>query len=370
MTTSLNDRKIDADLVLANWHTELDAADLYRFLADRENNADQAQLLRDMADMESGHARVMERGLRELGIKLPQHKTSTQTRILKLLGRALGPSVVYPLLHGLEISGSTDYAAQDAATAALAPQERSHARILGEMAEGRVHPERWHRTGGGGSLRAAVFGVSDGLVSNLSLVMGFAGAAADGKFILLAGLSGLLAGAFSMAAGEYVSMRAQTELFERQIELEAAELDVTPGEEEEELSLIYRAKGLHKAEADELAGRIVKDPSVALDSLVREELGLDPQSLGSPIGAALSSFLSFAFGAALPVLPFLFGSSLPFVLASIALSFSALVLIGAFLSIFTGKSMFASGARQLLIGAAAAAVTFGVGKLIGVSAGV
>ena len=262
--------------MLANWRGELDAADLYRFLASREKDSRHAQLLREMADMESGHARVMERGLRTLGIKLPPHRLSTQTRILKWIARMFGPRIVYPVLHGLEISGSADYAAQDEATAALAPQERSHARIMGEFAETRIHPERWHRTGGGGSLRAAVFGVSDGLLSNLSLVMGFAGAAADGKFILLAGLSGLLAGAFSMAAGEYVSMRAQTELFERQIELEAAELEVTPGEEEEELSLIYRAKGLRKEEADDLAGRIIKDPDAALDSLVREELGLDP----------------------------------------------------------------------------------------------
>src|SRR5439155_6040265 len=161
---------------------------------------------------------------------------------------------------------------------------------------------------------------SDGLLSNLSLVMGFAGATTDPKFILLAGLAGLLAGAFSMAAGEYVSMRAQTELFERQIELEAAELAVTPGEEREELSLIYRAKGFRKDHADELADHLIQDKDVALDSLIREELGLDPSQLGSPVGAALSSFVSFAFGALLPVLPFFFGASAPMIALSIALS--------------------------------------------------
>ncbi len=142
--------------------------------------------------------------------------------------------------------------------------------------------ERWHRTAGGGTLRAAVFGVSDGLVSNVSLVMGFAGASADAKFVLLAGFMGLLAGASSMAAGEYVSMKAQRELFERQIELEAAELAVTPEEEVEELALIYRAKGLNKEEAQKLAGRLTEDPNVALDTLVREELGLDPERAGQP----------------------------------------------------------------------------------------
>jgi len=254
--------------------------------------------------------------------------------------------------------------------AELASEERSHARTLGELSKARSHGEFWHRSAGSGTLRATVFGVSDGLVSNLSLVMGFAGASADAKFVLLAGLSGLLAGAASMAAGEYVSMKAQRELLERQIELESAELAVNPQEEAAELAMIYRAKGLPRLEAEKIARELTQDPNIALDALVREELGLDPGDLGSPNGAAASSFIAFAIGALLPVLPYFFGASALFVAISLAISAMALFTVGGVLSLFTGRGILFSGGRQLLIGAAAAAVTFGLGMLIGVSTGV
>ena len=355
------------ELLLANLQMELDSAYLYRFLATREADARRAALLNEMAEAETRHAAVMERGLREQGVALPAYRIHFKTRLLKLLARFGGPGAVYPLLHGTEISGTADYAAQDARTAALAPEERSHARTLGELSRGIARGERWHRSAGGGTLRAAVFGVNDGLVSNLSLVMGFAGAGADAEFVLLAGLAGLLAGASSMAAGEYVSMKAQRELFERQIDLEAAELAVTPEEEVAELALIYRAKGLAKDEAQRLASRITEDPEVALATLVREELGLDPSELGSPWGAAIGSFFAFAIGAVLPVLPYFFGASTPLVALSLAISGLALFSVGALISLFTGRGVLFSGTRQLLIGAAAAAVTFGLGTLIGVS---
>jgi vacuolar iron transporter family protein len=363
------------ELLLANWQGELDSADLYRFLASREPDPERASLLTEMADAESRHARVMARSLRDFGIRVPaRHRIGFHTRVLKLLTRFLGPRLIYPLLHGTEITGSQDYATQNEATAALAPEERNHARTLGQLSGGSSravpgHPERWHRSGGGGTLRAAIFGVNDGLVSNLSLVMGFAGAAADSQFVLLAGLSGLLAGASSMAAGEYVSVKAQRELFERQIELESAELSVSPKEEEEELALIYRAKGLPKAEADRVASRLAQDPEIALDSLVREELGLDPQALGSPYGAAIGSFLAFGVGAAIPVIPYFFGAALLNVVISLLLSGVALFGVGAGVSLFTGKSVLVSGNRQLLIGAVAASITFALGKIVGVSTG-
>jgi VIT1/CCC1 family predicted Fe2+/Mn2+ transporter len=359
------------DLLLANWQNELDSADLYSFLARREPDGERASLLQEMADSETRHAAVMETGLREQGVNLPKHRLSFRTRTLKTLARVGGPRLIYPLLHGAEITGTVQYAAQQASTAALATEERSHARALGEMARENVtRGERWHRSAGGGTLRAGVFGVNDGLVSNLSLVMGFAGAGADSSFVLLAGLSGLLAGASSMAAGEYVSMKAQRELFERQIELEAAELAVTPEEEVAELALLYRAKGLSQAEAERLASRLTEDPDVALDTLVREELGLDPSDLGSPVGAATGSFLAFAAGAILPVAPYFFGGSTLITAVSIALSGLALFGVGAMLSVFTGRSALFSGGRQLAIGAVAAAITFAVGSIIGVSAGV
>lgn len=359
------------ELLLANWKNELDSANLYSYLARIEEDEDHAAILREMADSEAVHAGVMARGLQAKGVRLPKHRLSFRTRILKTIARIAGPKAIYPLLHGTEISGSTDYASQEPATAALAGDERSHARTLGELARENVtRGERWHRTSGGGSLRAAIFGVNDGLVSNLSLVMGFAGAGANPEFVLLAGLSGLLAGAASMAAGEYVSMQAQRELFERQIELEAAELAVSPEEEVAELALIYRAKGLPRADADRLARQLTENPEVALDTLVREELGLDPGELGSPVGAATSSFGAFAIGAILPVLPYFFGGSALIVGVSILVSAIALFSVGALLSIFTGRGVLFSGGRQLAIGAVAATITFALGSLIGVSTGI
>jgi VIT1/CCC1 family predicted Fe2+/Mn2+ transporter len=359
------------ELLLANWRNELDSADLYNFLAVREADQKHASLLREMADAEIRHAEVMRLGLQEQGVRLPPFRPSFKTRVLKLVARLGGPRLVYPVLHGSEISGTAEYAAQDVKTAALASEERSHARTLGELSREAVTTgERWHRSAGGGTLRAAVFGVNDGLVSNLSLVMGFAGASADAKFVLLAGLSGLLAGASSMAAGEYVSMKAQRELFERQIELEAAELAVTPEEEMAELALIYRAKGLNKEEAERLAGRLTENPEVALDTLIREELGLDPKELGNPVGASVGSFLAFGIGAILPVIPFFFGGSTALVILSLAISGAALFSVGALLSLFTGRDVLFSGGRQLIIGAVAAAITFGLGSLIGASTGV
>jgi vacuolar iron transporter family protein len=357
-------------LLLANWQNELDSADLYRHLAQRENDEQRADVLREMADAETRHARVMEHSLREKGVKVGRHRVGFRTRVLKLLARFGGSRLVYPMLQGAEISGTADYAAQDVDTAALAPEERGHARLLGELARENVtHGERWHRSAGGGSLRAAVFGVNDGLVSNLSLVMGFAGASANADFVLLAGLSGLLAGASSMAAGEYVSMKAQRELFERQIELEAAELAVNPDEEVAELAMIYRAKGLPRVDAERLARQLNENKDVALDTLVREELGLDPTDLGSPIGAAVSSFVAFAGGAILPVLPYFLGATDTHVFVSMAISGLALFGVGAMISLFTGRGALFSGARQLVIGAVAATITFALGSAIGVSTG-
>jgi VIT1/CCC1 family predicted Fe2+/Mn2+ transporter len=369
-TPAAEHAKADPGLILENWRNELGSADLYRYLATRESDEKRAALLREMAEAEVRHSRLMEQGLREMNVRLPVYKVSFQVRLLKLLARIAGPAAVYPLLHGAEITGSAGYAGQDRRTASLAPEERSHARTLGQLSQPGSHGEHWHRSAGSGTLRAAVFGVNDGLVSNLSLVMGFAGASADAGFVLLAGLSGLLAGAASMAAGEYVSMKAQRELFERQIDLESAELLVTPEEERHELALIYRGKGLSKEEAERLAQQLFRDRDVALDSLVREELGLDPEELGSPYGAAASSFLAFASGAILPVLPYFFGAGTLNVVLSLAIGGLALFSVGALVSVFTGRGALWSGGRQLAIGLAAAAVTFGLGSLIGVSAGI
>jgi len=227
-----------------------------------------------------------------------------------------------------------------------------------------------HRIDGqSGTFRAAVFGVNDGLVSNLSLVMGVAGASPDPRVVLLAGVAGLLAGAFSMAAGEFVSMKAQRELFENQIEIERQELADDPRGEQKELELIYRSKGLPNAAAADLASRMMRDPDVALDTHAREELGLNMKELGSPWGAAASSFVAFVIGASVPVLPYvLFASGTAF-MTSLIFSAFALLGAGAMIASYTGRSALVSALRMLLIGFGAAAVTYLVGSAIGVSTG-
>jgi vacuolar iron transporter family protein len=239
----------------------------------------------------------------------------------------------------------------------------------------RVHPGPTGRnadlplggTGKSGALRAAIFGVNDGLVSNLSLIMGVAGATVANRFIILAGVAGLLAGAFSMGAGEYVSMRVQRELFERLLHIEAHELATVPEEEHEELRRIYEGKGIPPDLARQVTDVVMRDPQVALETHAREELGLDPDELGSPWGAAISSFFTFSTGAIIPLVPFLFGSGNAATLAAIAASGVALFSVGAAMSLLTGRRAWVSGGRMLLVGAVAAAITFGVGKLLHVS---
>jgi VIT1/CCC1 family predicted Fe2+/Mn2+ transporter len=279
----------------------------------------------------------------------------------------------------MEVSATASYVGQaDAEALGMPQQERSHARVFAELAEtgssSVAAAERWHRTSGGGNLRAAVFGVNDGLLSNLSLLMGMAGgatAAAGGgdthQVVLLAGFAGMLAGAFSMAAGEWVSVRSQRELFEREIAREAEELETSPEEEAKELELIYRAKGVPADQAAALARSILANPVSALDTLAREELGLDPGELGSPWGAALSSFAAFVAGALVPLLPFLFLPVAPAVWLSAGLSGVALFAIGALLSLFTGRGALLSGFRMLAIGGGVAAATYLIGRVVGVS---
>jgi VIT1/CCC1 family predicted Fe2+/Mn2+ transporter len=301
--------------------------------------------------------------------------------MIGFLARRFGVRSVLPIVRNMEAGAYVAYMGQGEAGQAIAPDEREHRKTMSKLERGTVEPtesiaqrETWHRTGGGGTLRASVFGVSDGLVSNASLVMGFAGAQTKGDVALLAGVAGLLAGAFSMAAGEYVSMRAQRELFERQIDLERQELEMSPDEEQREISLIYQAKGVSKEQADAMAAQLMKDPEVALNTLVREELGLDPSELGSPWGAAIGSFLAFAGGAIVPVIPFIFAPASKDVsvgIAALSAGMSGLALfgVGAALALFTGRSPFFSGGRQLALGAAAAALTFAIGSVIGVSTG-
>jgi VIT1/CCC1 family predicted Fe2+/Mn2+ transporter len=370
----------DNDQSLENLRLERDAILLYDGLAAIEKDPVRASAFHRIAGNERRHADIWASKLAERGATVPAAPSRPRPRVafILLLARLFGTKAVSDLVTALEGDEEDIYESQSSPeVAAIAADEREHARIWqelkGESAERRAEEdiasrERWHRSSRSGTLRAVIFGVSDGLVSNLALVMGVAGAAGDqGRFILLAGVAGLLAGAFSMAAGEYISMQSQRELFERQIALERAELAAMPEEEEAEMASIYRAKGFTEAEAASIAKRLFENPERALDTLVREELGLDPDELGSPIGAASGSFFAFAFGAAVPVVPYLLTSGAPAFIASLVLSLVALFGVGAGVSLLTGRSVVFSGARQVLIGAAAAGVTFIVGSLVGVS---
>ena len=235
------------------------------------------------------------------------------------------------------------------------------------MAQTKPHLERHGIRAQSGALRAAVFGVNDGLVSNLSLVMGIAGASAEAKFVLLAGVAGLLAGAFSMAAGEFISMKVQREVFENQIEVEKHELAAVPESEIKELQIIYESKGVSTESASQMSQAVMKDPELALETHVREELGIDLNELGSPWGASVSSFLAFIGGAIIPVLPYILSSGGTAFWWSVALSGLGLFAVGTALSFFTGKNGLYSGLRMLVIGGLAAAVTYTVGFLLGVS---
>jgi VIT1/CCC1 family predicted Fe2+/Mn2+ transporter len=367
---------------LANLRLERDAVLLYDALATIEIDPHRAGAFRRIAGNERRHAEVWSTNLREAGVDVPPAATRPRPRVafIILLARIFGTKAVSDLVTALEGDEEELYEGQTATPEieAIAADEREHAEIWRKLKDPDYHPdrdiaerERWHRSGRSGTLRAVIFGVSDGLVSNLALVMGVAGAsgpaATAGHFILLAGIAGLLAGAFSMAAGEYISMQSQRELFERQIALERAEMEAMPEEEEAEMAALYRAKGFSPDEAKAIAHRLFEDPERALDQLIREELGLDPDELGSPLGAAFGSFVAFALGAFVPVVPYLIGGGMTAFVAAIGLSMVALFAVGAGVSLLTGRGVLFSGARQVVIGAAAAIVTFIVGTVIGVS---
>ncbi|HYM14510.1 MAG TPA: VIT1/CCC1 family protein [Dehalococcoidia bacterium] len=359
-----------------NYQGEVDGVALYQRLARAEKDPDRAKIFLDLAETEKRHLQIWADRLRAAGATVPaEPRPSPRVRILGFFADRLGPRAVLPMVSAMESTGFDNYMAQPDAGPAMARDERAHSRTLSTLyspggatdVAGIARGERWHRVDTGGQLRAAIFGISDGLLSNLSLVIGVAGANPSGRFIVLAGVAGLLAGAFSMGAGEFVSVTSQRELFERQIALEKEELESDPEQEREELALIYRAKGLPVDEAEALSTRIIADRGVALETLAREELGLNPEGLGSPYGVAIASFLAFAAGAIVPLLPWFFGSSNAFFLASILLGGLGMFTVGAAVSLFTGRNFIYAGLRQLAIGSVAAAITYSIGRVIGAS---
>jgi len=362
----------------ANLQGEVDSAALYETLSKAEKNPQLAQVYSRLAAIESAHAEFWKRQIAALGQHVPQLRPGFRTRALEWLARRFGPSFVLPTVNTLEQMDSGSYETQPEAVAGGLPAvERSHARIIEALAspsatglsgDTLARLEGRHRGMGGNALRAAVLGANDGLVSNLSLIMGVAGADMAPRAILVTGLAGLLAGAFSMALGEWLSVNTARESAQRQISTEAAELDQIPQEEQEELALIYQAKGVPEDLAKTLAQQLIANKKTALDTLVREELGIDPDELGGSAWiAAATSFMLFAVGAIFPVAPYFALAGTPALIASLAASGVALVLIGAGTALFTGRGAFFSGVRQLAVGFAAAGVTFGIGKLIGVA---
>ena len=364
---------------------ERNASLLYRALADTTDGERRDALL-ELADVEDKHAEHWIEKLNEYGVEVPPAPTALDgdDELLVRRARSMGLVSVLDTLEENEGADAGMYDDEPEALATMPSDEREHAEVFrtlkGDKPEKFPHRamsqnagEPWHKLDKSGSIRAAVFGVSDGLVSNTALVMGFAGAslagAIDNSVVLFAGLAGLLAGAFSMAAGEYVSMASQRDLFKREIDLERQELLEKPDEERLELELIYRAKGLPRDQAKAVADRIMADPDTALDTLAREELGLDPDELGSAWKAAIFSFIAFAIGASVVVIPYALLSGVPAFVLAIVLALVGMIAVGGVVGYQSGRGVVFSAARQVLWGAGAAAVTYLVGSLVGVNVG-
>jgi len=375
--------KSDIERYQANLRAEQEGALLYQELAKTEQDANLGELYRRMAQTEERHASAWAERLRSAGQTVPAYTPGWRIRMLVWMAKRFGVRSVLPMISTMERSASRDYEAQPEARAAGMPaDERSHERIFRAVqsytSAGIAGPvlarfEGRHRnTGGGNALRAAVLGASDGLTTNLSLVMGVAGANLPGHTILFTGLAGMLAGALSMSIGEWLSVQSARELYTHQIEVERQELAEIPQEEQEELTLIYQAKGVDQETAKQMAARIIAGDGqdgtheAALDTLAREELGIDPKELGgSAWQASITSFILFAVGAAIPVVPFAFGGGWIAVLASLLLGILGLFVVGVGITLTTGASLLKSGGRQVLLGLLAAAITFSLGWLVG-----
>ena len=366
----------------ANRQKEIDGASLYTTLAEIEGATELGGVYRNLAASEEKHAAVWEKRLEEGGAKVPRRQPSWRANTMRFLARRFGPKFILPTIAGNERADSRAYDSQPEAVTdkgRMSADEKSHARLLaaasdrlsGLMGSEVALLEGRHRATGGNALRAAVLGANDGLVSVLSLTMGAAGASLPGHGVLITGIAGLLAGASSMALGEWLSVQSSRELYQNQINIEAEEIENAPEEEQEELALIYQSKGLSKDRALELAAaQMTADKKTILDTLSREELGIDPTELGgSPWVAAITSFFLFAGGAIIPLFPYIFINGTIAIWISLALGALALFLTGAAITLLTGKNALVSGLRQVLIGLVAAGLVFGVGKLIGVSVG-
>ncbi|MBL7860242.1 MAG: VIT1/CCC1 transporter family protein [Cyclobacteriaceae bacterium] len=360
---------------LKSIQTEVDASYLYQQLANHETDETVAHVYRQMSEIERGHAEIF---CRKENLTLASvMKPSWRARTLNTIGKIFGYDYVLGSLMDTERSISNAVInAKVIHKMELTGAETNHVKVLRSILEKQSKSagayiskfEKRHRSIGGNAIRAAVLGGNDGLVSNFSLVMGVAGATAGESGVLLTGLAGMLAGALSMSLGEWISVKSSQELYENQMEVEMEELENNPEGERRELALIYIAKGIPEAQAHAMAADIMKDTTHAHEVLVKEELGINPDELkGSAAEAAIYSFILFSIGAIIPVIPFFFSAGFKAILFSVALSAIGLFVIGAAITLFTGKNVWYSGLRQVLFGLAAAAITYGIGSLIGVS---
>lgn len=370
--------KSDIERYLRNWQNEVDSAAQYRELERLEQDQNKSQIYSGLAAVEEKHASFWESQLTKAGVTFGPRTPSWRSRVLIILARYFGPNLVLPTIRDLEKADQNVYIGQrETRDTNMSREEHEHARVLEKIDQlapkgiegsflGKI--EGRHRSVGGNALRASILGVNDGLCSNLSLTMGVFGLSTNEHAVLLTGLAGLFAGACSMALGEWLSVTGSRELAEREIEIERDELKANPQSEQEELKLIYEGKGLTTKEAAELSKKMMSSPSRALDTLTREELGIDPEELGgNPNEAALFSFLLFSVGAIIPVFPlFFFSGNLGFIL-SLLFGSIALFGFGALTTLFTGKHALKSGLRQMLLGLLAAGLTFALGRILGVS---
>jgi len=359
-----------------NLREELDGSALYAALATAETDPIRKDLFLQLSQAEATHAQLWREKLTAAGVDAEAFTPSFRTRILARLAQRFGPRFVLPAIAAAELADRNKYSGQ-ADASVLSYEERGHAAVIeaaatsstgGMVGADIAKAEPWHRRGSGNDLRAAVLGANDGLVSNLCLVMGVAGAGQASHVILLTGLAGLIAGAVSMALGEWLSVTNAREFARSQIAQEREELEETPDAERKELALIFQAKGLPREDAQRVAADLMRDKRAALDTLAREELGIDPAEMGgNPWSAAAFSFGLFAVGALFPVVPFFFAGATTGMAWSLALSVVALGVIGLATSLFSGRGPVYSATRQVIIGAVAAGVTYAIGALIGVS---
>jgi VIT1/CCC1 family predicted Fe2+/Mn2+ transporter len=368
----------DIERYRVNLRDELNGAALYAALASVEADPLRKDLFLQLAQAESSHANVWRDKLTAAGIKDEQFVPGFRTRMLARLAKRFGPRFVLPGIAAAEFADRNKYAGQRDAHA-ISAEERGHAAVVQAVANSGsgtatagadiAGAEPWHRAASSGNdLRAAVLGANDGLVSNFCLVMGVAGAGTANHTVLITGLAGLVAGACSMALGEWLSVANARELARSQIAKEAEELEQTPAAEQHELALILQAKGLPKEDAQRAAAQIMQDKRGALDTLVREELGIDPAELGgNPWHAAGTSFALFSAGAVFPVAPFFWMTGAWAIGVSALASGAVLCAVGMLTSLFTGRGVWYSAFRQLMFGCVAAGVTYGVGVALGTS---